>query len=87
MEYLKVRILSPKEVLFEGEALSVSSRNVSGKFDILPEHANFMTLVENSPLIIQKSDQQRVTFNLTLALIYTSKDQVNIYTDILISIN
>ena len=81
-QYLHVRILSPQKTIFEGEVLSVSSRNSAGKFDILPEHANFMTLVENSPVIIQKTNKQKQTFNFPLALIYTAKDQVNIYTGI-----
>lgn len=50
---LNVKILSPTQTIFEGEALSVSSANSAGKFDILPYHANFITLVQKSPVILR----------------------------------
>ncbi len=52
-ELLKVKILSPTQTIFEGEAVSLSSVNSSGKFDILPFHANFITLVQNQPLLLR----------------------------------
>ena len=50
---LKVKILSPTQTIYDGEALSVSSTNSTGKFDILPYHANFITLVQKSPVILR----------------------------------
>lgn len=50
---LNVKILSPTQTIFEGEALSVSSVNSAGKFDILPYHANFITLVQKSPVVLR----------------------------------
>ena len=42
----KLRVITPKQTLFEGDAVSISSVNSQGKFDILAQHANFITLVE-----------------------------------------
>lgn len=50
---LTVKILSPTQTIFQGEVLSVSSVNSTGKFDILPYHANFITLVQKNPLILR----------------------------------
>ncbi|OGE64148.1 hypothetical protein A3J13_01435 [Candidatus Daviesbacteria bacterium RIFCSPLOWO2_02_FULL_36_8] len=50
---LHVRIISPQELILDTQADSVSSKNASGAFDILPEHANFITMIENSPIIIK----------------------------------
>lgn len=50
---LKVKILSPTQTIYEGEALSVSSTNSTGKFDILPYHANFITLIQKNPVILR----------------------------------
>ena len=50
---LNVKILSPTQTIFEGEALSVSSVNSTGKFDILPYHANFITLIQKNPVILR----------------------------------
>lgn len=85
-QLLNVRILTPKQTLFEGEALSVSSKNSSGKFDILPQHANFLTLVENQLLTVIKQNKEKLTLNLVAGVIYVESNQVHIYTDILSSI-
>lgn len=50
---LKVKILSPTQTIYDGEAVSVSSMNSFGKFDILPFHANFITLVQKTPVVLR----------------------------------
>lgn len=82
MEYLTVRIISPKQVVFQGQAVSISSTNSAGNFDILPKHANFITLVEKSPIIIRKTDGKNVQYSFPIAIIYNENNLVNIYTDI-----
>ncbi|MDO8498303.1 MAG: hypothetical protein Q7S44_00745 [bacterium] len=85
-EVLQVRIVAPKKILFSEAALAVSSTNSAGKFDILPEHANFVTLVELAPIIITKVNEETVKFQFPLAIIYARNNKVNIYTDIQLSI-
>lgn len=60
---LNVKIISPTQTIFDGEAYAVSSVNSAGKFDILPYHANFITLVQNSPIIlrVKKKDADQKT--------------------------
>ncbi|MDO8638203.1 MAG: hypothetical protein Q7R43_01410 [Candidatus Daviesbacteria bacterium] len=82
MSYLQVSITSPKKELFTGEASSVSSTNSVGKFDILPEHANFVTLIEKQPIIIRPPKGKQVVFNFSLAVISVNSNKVSIYTDI-----
>ena len=82
VEILRVRIVSPRQTLFEGTAKSVSSTNSMGKFDVLPEHANFVTLIQNSPIVIIQEDKQNVSFTFPLAIMYAANNKVNIYTDI-----
>lgn len=79
---LLVRIVSPRGVIFEGQATSVSSKNSIGSFDILPQHANFITIVENQPISVIKADTTHEDFHFDLAIIYTRNNQVNVYTDI-----
>jgi F0F1-type ATP synthase epsilon subunit len=81
---LKVLILAPKKTIFSGDVIAVSSKNSSGNFDILPEHANFITLVENQPITIRMPDNKRLTFNFPVSIIYNSSNIVKIYTDIII---
>lgn len=79
---LIVRIISPKGVLFASKAYSVSSKNTSGNFDILPYHANMITFVEKSPIIIHKFDNEKETFNFIFAIISNVDNHVNIYTEL-----
>ena len=81
-QLLKVKIISPKDNIFEDFALSVSSINSAGNFDILPHHANFITIVKNVPIIIRRANKENVNFQFPLAIVYASQNQVNIYTDI-----
>ena len=58
---LTVKIISPTQTIYDGEAYSISSVNSLGKFDILPFHANFITLVQKSPIVlrIEKKDPNK----------------------------
>lgn len=80
-ETLTVKIMSPREVLFDGLALAVSSENSQGKFDIIPQHANFITIVEKNPIVILKPDKTQQSFTFAQAIIYHVKNQVTIYAD------
>lgn len=82
-DILTVRIVSPKETLYNGPAIAVSSVNSAGRFDILAQHANFITIVRDNPIIVLTPDNKRIEFKLALSIIYTTSGQVNIYTDIL----
>lgn len=78
---LYVRVLSPREVLYQGEAKAVSSRNSQGKFDVLPQHANYITIIENEPIEVLKPDNKLTTFKVKQAILYTVENKVTIYTD------
>lgn len=77
---LLVRIVSPQELLLDIQADSVSSKNLQGDFDILPQHANFITLIENNPIVIRVQKEKPLTFNFPIAIILATENKVNIYT-------
>lgn len=43
---MKVRIITPEKVLFEGEAESVTFPGINGSFDVLPHHAPLITALQ-----------------------------------------
>ena len=73
--------MSPRETIFNGEILTISSVNSAGKFDILPEHANFITIIEKNPIIVQQIDKSYNKYEFHEAIIYAKDDQVLIYAD------
>ena len=76
---LNVTVLSPQDILFQGPALSVSSKNSAGNFDMIPEHAKLITIIEGNPIVIRKPNQDKVTFKFPLAIIYIIDNKVSIY--------
>lgn len=80
-ETLQVRIMTPHQMIFQGRALAVSSINSEGKFDILPEHANFITLIENQTIQVTKDNREPLSFNFHQAIIYNEANQVSIYAE------
>ncbi len=76
---LQVRINSPEEVIWEGTAEAVSSTNSQGIFDILPEHANFVTLINNQPILIKKYGSENLVFHFYYAVIHNENNTINIF--------
>lgn len=79
---IKLRIISPVEDVFDGEILSLSSRNSSGNFDVLPEHANFITLVNDYPITIVKPTGEKQVFQFPTAVLRCQENKVEVFTDI-----
>ena len=78
---LSVKVESPASVIWEGKASAVSSVNSVGPFDILPDHANMITLVEGVPILVVTGGQER-PFSFSRAVISVHENMVSIYADI-----
>ena len=79
---LQVSISSADELIWEGEAQSVSSENQEGKFDILPGHANFITMIAGKPITIRIDARDEEKYTYKNAVIYALEDRVKIYVNI-----
>ena len=71
-------VRSRQGVLYEGEVSSISSYNEDGIFDILPEHANFISLIQKS-LVIRDLVNNVREFNVTTALLRNRNNKVEVY--------
>ncbi len=80
-QVMDVEVMTPKQTLFKGKALAVSSKDLTGKFDILPMHANFIAIVENQPVRVIKEDRQVLEFNFIQAIIYNSMNKVTVFAE------
>ncbi len=79
--HLTVRISKAANIIWEGIAKSVSSKNSNGPFDILPYHTNFITFMEDSSVrVIADSIDHEFKFNQ--AVLYVQNNIVHVYTDI-----
>jgi F0F1-type ATP synthase epsilon subunit len=67
-----------KEVFFEGEAESVSSENQLGKFDVLPQHANFISLIFNEVIIVTPK-KEKIVYHFEKGVLTVRKNEVRIF--------
>jgi len=78
---LQVKISNPDKVVWKGEAYSVSSINSKGPFDILPMHANFVTVIDNKPIKIRIKGKT-LEYTYPQSVLYTHNNTVLIYTNL-----
>lgn len=79
---LHVRISKATKVVWEGDALSVSSKNADGKFDILGMHSNFITLIRNDPIVVKTETGEEKEYRFNQSVISVSNNKVNIFSNI-----
>lgn len=79
----QVKITTPDEVAWEGKAVSVSSQNSTGPFDLLPGHANFVTLInKDAPIVVRDEENKERSYTYTTAIISVRDGVVTVYTEI-----
>lgn len=77
-ETIKVNIKSRSKVFFDGNATSVTSLNDKGKFDVLPQHANFITLIKDYVIVV-KEDGEEEKFDIKTGVLKNINNDVAIY--------
>ena len=76
---LKVSVISPESVLFEGETDSVVAPAYDGEVGILTGHAPFMALLGDGQLRLGGGSGR--TFNVTGGFMQVLDDQVRVVTE------
>lgn len=76
-----VRIQTPESIVWEGKALSMSTANSAGRFDILPQHANMITIIDKQPIEIITTNGNR-KFVFDKAVLAVNAGAVSIYSNI-----
>jgi F0F1-type ATP synthase epsilon subunit len=77
MKLLSVTIKRPERVEFLGKATGITSLNMKGQFDVLPYHANFITLIKEK-VTIHLENKEPVTYKLQSGIIKVSEDNVTV---------
>ncbi|MDB4516913.1 hypothetical protein N9089_04860 [Crocinitomicaceae bacterium] len=79
---LHVRISAASKEVWEGDAYSVTSENSEGKFDILGLHSNFITLIRNKPIVVNKVEGEKEEFNFKQSVILVTGNFVKVFADV-----
>ncbi len=73
-------IMSPIAKVWEGDVLSISAENTEGVFDVLPDHARFMSLISNTaPVIMTLTDATEKKFQFENAVLSFNENIATIY--------
>ncbi len=75
---IHVIVRDRNHVLYEGEASGLSSKNSKGTFDILLNHANFISLV-NETLYIHESGGREVPIPMNNAIVKAKENKVEVF--------
>jgi F0F1-type ATP synthase epsilon subunit len=75
---LKVKVISPTQMYYDGPALSVSAVNKVGPFDILAKHANFFSLITEGDIVVNTGVQE-LRFPVTHGIVKASNNIITLF--------
>jgi F0F1-type ATP synthase epsilon subunit len=76
-----VKIFSPFQTYYQGEAISLSAANRTGPFDILPGHINFFSLITSGTVVVNTGFQQ-LEFQIGRGVVRVTRDDVTLFADV-----
>lgn len=79
---LSVLVQDRNAILFQGKIESISSFNDKGPFDVLSQHANFISLIKQA-VILRFSDKSQKRIDLQSGVLKVRDNNVEVYIGIL----
>ncbi len=67
-----------KEIFYQGKARVISSQNKIGRFDVLPRHTNFITLIFKDISVITP-EAKKITYQFKRGVLEVTKNKVNVF--------
>lgn len=77
----RLKIFSPYETYYQGEAVSLSALNDAGPFDILAGHVNFFCLVSGGTVRVE-TGFQRLEFPVSRGILRVHGDVVTLFANV-----
>ncbi len=75
---LEVFVMTGESVIFNDKATSVSSRNGRGRFDVLPYHTNFISIIKEF-ISIQRDADHKKDFVIKTGIMRVYENKVQIF--------
>lgn len=79
---IEVKVYSPFRDYYDGPAFSLSALNDTGPFDILPEHHNFISLLNSCDLVVRTVANGDQKIRISGGLIHVKADKVIVFLDV-----
>ena len=81
METLKLEILTPNGLIFDGQAASVTLPGEEGEFGVLPRHASLTTLLSAGVIDIEKDDNSVESVVVNWGVVQVDEEKVVVLVD------
>lgn len=75
--HLNVSVRNPEELLYKGEAASITTYNEKGLFDVLPIHENFISIIKDKVIVRGKAGVRE--FPVAKGVIKVEENMVDIF--------
>ncbi|NCT55231.1 hypothetical protein GW755_00115 [bacterium] len=73
-----VKITNPEGLVYGGNAVSVSSTNVTGPFDVLYMHTNFITIIKDK-LTLRTPEGSIKEYTLDTGILRAVENMIDVY--------
>lgn len=78
---IHIKVYSPFRTYFNEDAYSISAINGTGPFDVLPQHHNFMTLLNPCELIIDREGGS-IRIRIARGIMHVKANKVVVFLDV-----
>lgn len=79
---MNVKVYSPSRVYFDGLAFSVTARNDTGEFDVLPKHHPFICLLNACDMVVRSVREGNRKISISGGLMHVKQDKIIVFLDI-----
>ena len=79
---ISVRIVTPRAIAFEGDALRVEAPGHEGEFGVLPQHLPYLTLSRPGRLAVTDTDGKQHDFIVGAGFAEAGPERLTILTDL-----
>ncbi len=79
---LRLKIVSPERIEFEGEVTSVKVPGMAGNFEILTDHAPIISSLETGVAEYTEAFGQKTTLNILGGFVEVQKNEVSLCVEI-----
>jgi F0F1-type ATP synthase epsilon subunit len=82
MPTMQVKIYAPFKVYYDSSASSVSAKNGTGPFDILPHHKNFISLLQPCDVVVRQDGKPDYILPITRGIMHVKADKTTVFLDV-----
>jgi F0F1-type ATP synthase epsilon subunit len=79
---MRVKIYGPFKVYFDAQANSITAANRVGPFDVLPQHHNFISLLEAGDIVVRTDGKDDFKMPISRGMMHVKSDFVRVFLDI-----